>query len=108
MVRPRVRFSSCSIVWLVDEDAPGAEGLFCFFLMRRNSSVSARTKFICCARVSSGLNVHQLPAAFHTYLVKGEQLASHLTAIMESNSHPVVDLTPVSHCWLSECTPIAT
>jgi hypothetical protein len=26
-------------------------------------------------------------------LVKGEQLASHLTAIMESNSHPVVDVT---------------
>lgn len=45
MVRPRVRFSSVSTVWVL---APGAAGLACFFLLRRNSSVSASTRFMCC------------------------------------------------------------
>lgn len=47
IVKPRVRFSSVSTVWTVALP-PGAEGLFCFLLTRRNSSVSARTRFMCC------------------------------------------------------------
>jgi len=49
IVRPKVRFSSCSTVWAAD-DAPGAAGLLCLRLTRRNSSVSARTRFMCCNR----------------------------------------------------------
>lgn len=52
IVRPKVRFSSCSTVWAVDEDAPGAAGLFCLRLIRRNSSVSARTRFMCLSNAS--------------------------------------------------------
>lgn len=53
IVRPRVRFSSCSITCPADDDAPGAEGLFCLRLTRRNSSVSARTRFMCCLKSAS-------------------------------------------------------
>lgn len=54
MVRPRVRFASVSTVWLAPE--PGAPPAFaCFDLIFRNSSVSARTTFICWDRdVSMG------------------------------------------------------
>jgi hypothetical protein len=48
IVNPRVRFSSVSSVSL---DAPGAEGLF-RRLIRRNSSVSARTRFMCLSNAS--------------------------------------------------------
>ena len=51
MVRPRVRFSSVSISVDVDVEvvAPGAEEepFVGFRLTRRNSSVSARTRFMC-------------------------------------------------------------
>lgn len=52
IVRPNVRFSSCSTVWTAGADEPGAAGLFCLRLMRRNSSASARTRFMCCQNVS--------------------------------------------------------
>jgi hypothetical protein len=50
IVRPRVRFSSCSTT--AADDAPGAAGLFCLRLLRRNSSVSARTRFMCLSKAS--------------------------------------------------------
>lgn len=47
IVKPNVRFSSVSMV--CDEELlPGAAGLFCLRFTRRNSSVSARTRFMCC------------------------------------------------------------
>lgn len=51
MVRPSVLFSSCSTVWLADEPAPGADFAW-RRLMRRNSSVSARTRFMCLSKAS--------------------------------------------------------
>jgi hypothetical protein len=94
MVKPRVRFSSCSMVWVVEDDAPGAEDWACFFLIRRNSSVSARTRFMCCICVS-GPPKGNIDSMAATYLVEGEQLPGHLAAVIEGYSHPVVDLT---HC----------
>jgi hypothetical protein len=47
IVRPSVRFSSCTTACAAPGAAPGAAGLFCF-LVRRNSSVSASTTFMCC------------------------------------------------------------
>lgn len=52
IVKPKVRFSSCSMVCAVDVEAPGAAGLFCLRLIRRNSSVSARTRFMCLSNAS--------------------------------------------------------
>jgi hypothetical protein len=49
MVRPRVRFSSVSTRGTAALLEPGAAAaLVCFLLTRRNSSVSARTRFMCC------------------------------------------------------------
>ena len=46
--RPRVRFfSSASPACAAEPGAAGAEGLFWRFLTLRNSSVSARTRFMC-------------------------------------------------------------
>jgi hypothetical protein len=56
MVRPRVLFSSDSII-CAPEPLPGAEGLFCLRLTRRNSSVSARTRFMCYRDISVVLGV---------------------------------------------------
>ena len=54
MVRPRVRFSSDSMRVLLGAGVlPGAvveEDFVGFRLTRRNSSVSARTTFMCCER----------------------------------------------------------
>lgn len=54
MMRPSVRFSSRSMVVVVDwpEVAPGAAGLVSLRRMRRNSSVSARTRFMCLSNAS--------------------------------------------------------
>jgi hypothetical protein len=50
MVRPSVRFSSVSLSTMTE--VPGAPG-FCFLdLIRLNSSVSAKTRFMCCRMVS--------------------------------------------------------
>lgn len=51
IVKPNVRFSSDSTTW-ADDAAPGADGLFCLRLVRRNSSVSARTRFMCLSKAS--------------------------------------------------------
>ena len=50
IVRPRVRFSSASTCGA--PEAPGAG--FDFRLVRRNSSVSARTRFMCCKKETAG------------------------------------------------------
>ena len=54
IVRPNVRFSSDSTKVVLGVAAPGAEaeGLFGFRRTRRNSSVSASTRFMCCGRLS--------------------------------------------------------
>lgn len=57
IVRPSVRFSSCTTACAAPGAAPGAAGLFCF-LMRRNSSVSARTTFMCCEHIVSKILIH--------------------------------------------------
>ena len=88
IVKPSVRFSSVSIVCAEELLAPGADGLFCFRLMRRNSSVSARTKFMCYSRLASSI----VPGVSPTCLVKGEHLTAHLPAIIQRDSHAVVDL----------------
>lgn len=91
IVRPSVRFSSCTTDCVAPAAAPGAAGLFCF-LMRRNSSVSARTTFICCQDIVSKALVHVVSWLWGSYLVKGQHLPGHLAAIVQSDSHPVVDL----------------
>lgn len=53
IVRPRVRFSSCTTVCAEEPAAPGAAGLLCFLIFR-NSSVSARTRFMCCTGSQKG------------------------------------------------------
>jgi hypothetical protein len=49
MVNPSVRFSSNSVS---ATDVPGAADLLFFDLTRRNSSVSARTRFMCLSKAS--------------------------------------------------------
>lgn len=49
IVKPSVRFSSASTTG--GADAPGAVDLACFLLTRLNSSVSAKTRFMCCKNV---------------------------------------------------------
>ena len=91
IVRPSVRFSSCTIACAAPEAAPGAAGLFCF-LMRRNSSVSARTTFMCCEDATLSVTSNCISWLRGSYLVKSQHLAGHLAAIVQSDSHPVVDL----------------
>lgn len=98
IVRPSVRFSSCTTACAAPGAAPGAAGLFCF-LMRRNSSVSARTTFMCCEDATSSVRGHCVSWVRGWYLVKGQHLAGHLAAIVQSDSHPVVDLEG-SHQYL--------
>lgn len=95
MVRPRVRFASVSTVWLAPE--PGAPPAFaCFDLIFRNSSVSARTRFICWAQdVSTGVFLFRYRMA-PPYLVERKHLTRHLPPIDERYPHPPVDLSPVS------------
>lgn len=106
MVRPRVRFSSVSIradVEVLLVAAPGAEEepFVGFRLTRRNSSVSARTRFMCCEkereRVSDwDYRSRDLGGGEEglggSYFVESEHLAGHLSAVIESYSHAVVDL----------------
>lgn len=91
IVKPSVRFSSCTTDCVAPAAAPGAAGLFCF-LMRRNSSVSARTTFMCCEDIVSKALVHGVSWLRGSYLVKSQHLPGHLAAIVQSDSHPVVDL----------------
>lgn len=93
IVRPSVLFSSVSMVWLAEPLAPGAAGLFCLRLTRRNSSVSARTRFICCTKVSK---VQQYRYSSKSDLVECQHLTRHLAAVVQSHSHPVVDLAQTS------------
>jgi len=105
MVKPNVRFSSVSTVWVVELDAPGAADFVCFRFMRRNSSVSPKTRFICYKTVSKGRRCD----AHSTNLVECEHLPRHLATVCQSSlsvsaegphssmrslrdSHPVVNL----------------
>lgn len=88
IVRPSVRFSSCTTV-CAEPAAPGAAGLLCFLVLR-NSSVSARTRFMCCFPRLAAVLLRSISAC--THLVKGQHLSNHLAAILERHSHPVVDL----------------
>lgn len=82
MTRPSIRFSSVSTVCVL-----------CFLLMRRNSSVSLMTRFMCFEEVSNwarGTGSWGLMA--RAYLVKREHLADKGPAIVHHDAHTVVDL----------------
>jgi hypothetical protein len=87
MVRPIARRSSVSVTCCV---APGAA--LPRRRVRRNSSVSARTRFMCCERISSSYAVRLCD----TDLVKCEHLPDHLPTILKCYLHAVVDLRLVS------------
>jgi hypothetical protein len=86
MVSPMARLSSVSVTCWV---APGAA--LPRRRVRRNSSVSARTRFICCGHVRI---VHTKYTS--TYLVECEHLPDHLPTILKRDFHAVVDLQCVS------------
>ncbi len=91
IVRPRVRFSSDSTITVAGAVLPGADWapFVGFFLTRRNSSVSARTRFICCRHSSDkDMAVSQR----EIYLVKCQHLPSHLSSVVQGDSHAVIDL----------------
>jgi hypothetical protein len=90
MVKPRVRFSSDSTTAADDGPDPGAaEGLLALRLTRRNSSVSARTRFMCYLSVS---NLLCDSLSLTTDLIESEHLSNHLPAIIHGDPHPVIDL----------------
>lgn len=83
---PRARFSSVSTVcWALP---PGAALALRFTL--RNSSVSARTRFMC-FEVLVGVFRFRATNA-NAYLVKCQHLANELPAILHCSTHLVVDL----------------
>lgn len=86
MVSPMARRSSVSVTCWV---APGAA--FPLLRVRRNSSVSARTRFMCCM-LSAGRRCNVL----QTYLVECEHLPDHLSSVLKCHLHAVVDLRIVS------------
>jgi hypothetical protein len=86
IVKPNVRFSSLSTVCPPD---PVAAAFVCLLLTRRNSSVSARTRFMCCVTCQPCLNAR---AGSIAYLIEGEHLTSHGSPVIESDAHPPVDL----------------
>jgi hypothetical protein len=89
MASPSVRFSSASTIGACE--APGAAWAFVALrFTRRNSSVSARTRFMCYFQVRCVANSHS-----DTYLIESKHLPGHLTPVIQSNSHPVVDLVNV-------------
>lgn len=88
MVRPRVRFSSVSTIW---EDEPGADGLLAFRFTRLNSSVSARTRFMCYSSISFPLSTRR-ELQTCAYLVESKHLTGHGTPIIEGDAHSPVDL----------------
>jgi hypothetical protein len=87
MAKPRARFSSVSTVcWA---PPPGAPALVLRFT-RRNSSVSASTRFMCCAVSVEALAVCSLCNRAH--LVEGQHLAHELSSVLHGCAHLVVDL----------------
>ncbi len=91
MVRPSVRFSSFSVITSSSSSVWGCVRL----RMRRNSSVSASTTFMCCAPVSqeraqSTTRGKEMEPA---HLVKGQHLTLHGSGIKHGNLHPPVDLS---------------
>lgn len=90
MVSPIARLSSVSVTCCV---APGAA--FPFRRVRRNSSVSARTRFMC---YEEAVSTAILWRVCDTNLVEGEHLPDHLSAILKRDFHAVVDLHWVSLC----------
>jgi len=62
-------------------------------LTRRNSSVSAKTRFICYQLgVSQSSDVGIEPMDCETYFIESEHLTGHLPAVVEGYSHAIVDL----------------
>lgn len=95
MVRPRVLFSSVSTTW---DDAPGAVDL-AFLFTRLNSSVSARTRFMCCHTVSLCVFAEQGRLS-SVYLIKCKHLAGHGTSVVQGDAHTPVDLDMISQSGL--------
>ena len=84
IVSPIARRSSVSVTCWV---APGAA--LPLLRVRRNSSVSARTRFMCCRDGVSRVGRERVR---DTDLVECEHLPDHLSTILECNFHAVVDL----------------
>ena len=91
IVRPKVRFSSDST--RADVAAPGAEAvpLVGLRFTRRNSSVSAKTRFMCCSSISESKRMEL--KLNKTCLIECQHLTGHLSPVIESYSHPKVDLS---------------
>jgi hypothetical protein len=87
MVRPIARRSSVSVTCWV---APGAA--LPRRRVRRNSSVSASTRFMCCKKV----RLSNALSPCDTHLVECQHLSNHLPTVLKCYLHAVVDLRPVS------------
>ena len=90
MVKPSVLFSSFSTTCPLTVD-PGAAGLFCLRLTRRNSSVSARTMFICCGQSLADIHGY-VTWEERAYFIECQHLTGHLTSIVHDETHAPVDL----------------
>lgn len=100
MVRPKVLFSSVSTSG-TEAAAPGAALVFVALrLTRLNSSVSARTRFICYARSAFCPGMHH---GRPTNLVKSQHLPDHLAPIVHGDLHPVVDEAGLGVKWTLAC-----
>lgn len=103
IVKPRVRFSSWTTVCDEEPAAPGAAGLLCFLILR-NSSVSARTRFMCCQTKVNTQDAKFAEDRDRAHLVEGQHLSGHLATILKSDSHPVIDLNQVHqyYSWMRQ------
>lgn len=88
MVNPSVRFSSDSTRGA--GVLPGACVFATFLFTRRNSSVSARTRFMYCPLSVQGCSC----SGTRPNLVECQHLPSHLPSIIQYDAHTIVDLPP--------------
>lgn len=93
IVRPSVRFSSDSTI--AGAVLPGALDLVCFRFTRRNSSVSARTRFMCWKVSNQQVRGWGVFGGEKKYFVKGEHGAGHLSAVGEGDAHSIIDLVMI-------------
>ena len=93
IIRPRVRFSSTASAAAAEPGAAGAEDLAVRLRVLRNSSVSARTRFMCFWSCQFGAHREGIcvGGGGETYFVESEHLPCHLSAIVECYPHAVVD-----------------
>ena len=85
---PSMRFSSVSMTcpaW----PAPGAPLVLLLRLTLRNSSQSARTRFMCYYVLADSTGEHSREKQ---YLIKCQHLSNKLSSIVHGGSHSVVDL----------------